>query len=416
MISLIIFKSNARGMQYGIGTYIRELTKALLLHTDMILYLVTYNNSDCKEYSIETISSRYFKINIPSPCSPYPQNNQSEERYASALVNLLSDVIPKDGEVVFQMNYVDDLPIIKKLKERYSHTVISLVHFAQWQQLFNGNQKGLIGLNIDVPSNNIEFTISKEKEMYQLSDHIVSITGYMKDFLTENYGIAPDRVTIVRNGISFYRFRTISLKKKLQIKQILGFNPNERIILFSGRIDPDKGIFFLLEAFEEACKYADNIRLVIMGQGDIQECFKKYHSSYGKITYTGFLPVEKLKAFYDIADICVVLSKYEQCPYTVLEMIAHKIPLILSRINGLNEILNDSQCLFINPIIDKKGELIFNINEIADAILFMVNNEEKAKQMTRDYPELIRTRFSGERMASEMYSVLKSLSKAAIEA
>lgn len=415
MISLFIFKSNARGMQYGMGTYIRELTNALLAHTNIKVYLVTYHCSECKEFSIETISSRFFKIYIPSPKQSSPQNNQSEKRYASSLVNLLSDVIPKDEEILFQMNYIDDLPIIKRLKEKYTHPVIGLVHFAQWQQLFIGNKRKLIGLNIDVPTNNIEFTLFREKEMYQVSDHIISVTRYMKDFLMEEYGIIPDKIDIVPNGLDFSRFQKVSREEKLKLKYNLGFDPHEKIILFSGRIDPCKGIFFLIDAFIDACKYTDNLRLIIIGQGDIQDCLKRYNSYYGKIIFTGFLPSEKVMEFYQIADAGVVPSVYDHCPYTVLEMMAYKIPLILSRIDGLKELLDDNQCVFIDPIISDDGEISFDKKDIADAILSLVNDEEKAKRLTRNYPELIRTRFSGKRMAGEMYSVLKSISVAAVE-
>jgi hypothetical protein len=62
-------------MQYGIGTYIRELTNALLIHTNISVYIVTYHCSKFKEFSIETISSRFFKINIPSPKVSTSQDN-----------------------------------------------------------------------------------------------------------------------------------------------------------------------------------------------------------------------------------------------------------------------------------------------------------------------------------------------------
>ena len=161
--------------------------------------------------------------------------------------------------------------------------------------------------------------------------------------------------------------------------------------------------------------YSDDIRLVIIGQGDIQECLRRSGSFYGKITFTGFLPSEKVTAFYQIADVGVVPSVYDHCPYTVLEMMAYKIPLILSKINGLNEMLNEEQCVFINPIISEDGEVSFDIKELAEAILLLVNDEKKAKYITKDYPELIRTRFSVERMAREMYSILKSVNVVAVE-
>lgn len=409
MICLFIFKSNSRGMQYGIGTYIRELTDALLKYTDINLFLVNYKNNECNEFSIETISSRYFRINIPAPLHSSVQNNLYEKRYASSVVNLLSDLIPKKGKVIFQMNYIDDLPIIKKLKETYTHPVISVVHFAQWQQIFLSNKQKLRGLNIDVPSNNIEFTLAREKEMYMLSDHIISVTRYMKEFLVEEYSINPDKIDIVPNGLDFRRFQTVSQEEKIKLKYKLGFSPNEKLIIFSGRVDPCKGIFFLIDAFMEAYKYQDNLRLVIIGQGDIQDCLKRTDSYFGKITYTGFIPLDKVMEFYKIADVGVISSIYDHCPYTVLEMMSQKIPLILSRINGLDEMLNESQCLFINPVISTDGEMSFDIKAIAEAILSITSDEERVKAITCDYAEIIRTRFAAQRMAIEMQSVLKSL-------
>jgi hypothetical protein len=163
MLTIFIFKSNARGMQYGMGTYIRELTEALLLYTGIKIYIITYNSGDCNEFSIDAISERCFKVNIPSPKLTFLHNNSSGEKYALAVVNVLADLISKNEEIVFQMNYVDDLPIIRKLKERYTHPVISIVHFSQWQQLFNGNKQKLNGLSIDFPTNNIEFTLFEGK-------------------------------------------------------------------------------------------------------------------------------------------------------------------------------------------------------------------------------------------------------------
>ena len=396
-------------MQYGIGTYIRELTESLLKYTDINLFLVSYKNSEAKEFSVETISSRYSKIIIPAPRYSSVQNNLFEKRYASVVVNLLSGVIPGNSEVFFQMNYIDDLPIIEKLKETYSHPIISVVHFAQWQQIFLANKQKLKGLNIDDPTNNIEFTLSREKEMYKLSDYIISVTRYMKAFLVDEYALNPNKIAVVPNGLDFSSFQTLTQKERMNLKYRLGFRHDEKIIVFSGRIDPCKGIFFLIDAFIEACKYQENLRLVIIGQGDMQDCMKRTDSSFGKITYTGFIPLDKVMDFYKIADVGVVPSIYDHCPYTVLEMIAHNIPLILSRIDGLNELLDDNQCIFIDPIVSEDGEMTFDIKVIAESILLIINDEKRAKAITNMYPEFIRTKFSSQRVANEMHAVLKSI-------
>jgi len=384
MISVFIFKSNARGMQYGIGTYIKELSEALISHTDVNVYIINYHSAECKEYTIEKVSPKYTKISLPTPRSSsaiQKDLNLYEKRYASSIVNLLSNLISKNGKVIFQINYIDGLPLIKKLKERYSHPVISVVHFAQWQELFNGNKIKLRGLNIDKPSNNIEYTLSLEKEMYELSDRIISVTSYMKDFLINEYGIKRNKIDVITNGLNV-RQQIFSNEEKEKLKHKLGFKSDEKIVLFCGRIDPSKGIFFLLEAFVEACKILNNIRLVVVGQGDIQECLQKYQLFYGKITFTGFLTQKQIMPFYQIADVGVNPSVYDHCPYTILEMMSNKIPLIISKINGLDEILNEEECIFIEPEIDIIGNFSLPIQKLANAIIHLTNNESIANALS----------------------------------
>ncbi len=409
MITLFIFKSNSRGMQYGIGTYIKELTDTLLKAQDIKVFIVSYNNHECRELSVKAISDRLIKIFIPSPSIHSPQNNSFEQKYASTVIRLLSDYIPQNDNVVFQMNYIDDLAIAKGLKEKYDYPVISIVHFAQWQQIFEGNRKKVAGLDLGNPSNNIEFTLSKEREMYSISDHIVSVTRYMKQFLVNEYAIQPYKITVIHNGLALSNYDPVSGKERIEIKKKLGFAEDEVIILFSGRIDPCKGIVYLMGAFEEACKKYSNLRLILMGQGSIQDCQKLLHSSYGKVTYTGFLTKELVSLFYKVADIGIVPSIYDHCPYTVLEMMANRIPLIASRIKGLNEILDDNCCLFVDPVINKEGDISFNINELSDAILTMAKkNSLRTKLAVNSYNKVSR-KYGAFQMAEEMNNIFHTL-------
>jgi glycosyltransferase involved in cell wall biosynthesis len=407
-LSIFIFKSNARGMQYGMGTYIRELTESLLSYTNSNVYVVTYHNSDYKEFTTEIISPRFRKIHIPSPKLFSDKGNIYEKKYASTIINMLFNVIPKNDDVVFQINFVDGLPIVKKLKEMYQYPVISVVHFANWQQLFLGNKKKLNGLNLDTPTNNIEFTIFNEKELYQLSDHIVSVTSYMKDFLVEKYDIAPAKIDIIPNGFSYNGHQTISKEEKSKLKRNLGFGPYEKIILFSGRLDRDKGVNFLLDAFAETCKYMDDLRLVFIGEGNISECLLRCKSLYGKITFTGFVPADKVVSFYQIADVGIVPSIYDHCPYSVLEMMAYKVPLILSRIDGLDEIYGEGQCIFIDPLVSEDGEITFNIKDISNAIISLIRDENIAKKLALKAFEDNFSKFSVLNMALEMEKIYLS--------
>ena len=349
MISLFIFKSNSRGMQYGTGTYLDELTHALSGFYDIEIFIISYQSSDPKEFSLKEKSEKTYEIKIPGPYFYNNQSNSNDKKYAASVVRFLSGIILKKEHVVFQFNSIDDLPIILGLKERFNFTVLSVVHFAQFQQIFEGNKMKIAGLNLDKPTDNIEFTLSQEREMYRQSDHIVSVTGYMKEFLINEYGINPDKISVIKNGLNQINNIQVSEEEKAVIKSKFGFGEDEIILLFSGRIDPCKGINYLMEAFEQACRKNNSLRLVMLGQGSIQDCQKITQSCFGKITYTGFLPRETVTQFYKIADIGISPSVYDHCPYSVLEMMANRIPLIMTRINGLDELLSDEECIFIDP-------------------------------------------------------------------
>lgn len=411
MLTLYIFKSNSRGMQYGIGTYITELIQALLYLPDINIFLVSYKNIEHKEFSVKIKSERFTEIIIPDSQVHSGNSKVSEKRYASLLVKLLSGFIPRNEKVVFQINYIDDLSIAVKLKESFDYPIISMVHFAQWQQIFEGNRQKLSGLNIDEPTNNIEFTLSTEKEMYKIADHVVSVTQYMKDFLVNQYGISSEKISVVPNGLDYQMYGTVLVEEKAEIKERLGFNKDDIIILFSGRIDPCKGVLFLMEAFEEACKQNPNLRLVLLGQGSIEDCQKRLQSVFGKVTYTGFIQKDLVLSFYQVADIGIVPSLYDHCPYTVLEMIANQIPMIVSNINGLDELLSEEGCLFINPVLSKNGDLSFNIKELSNAMLKLAEDKNLREVLAKNSNKNFKKKHASSRMAEEMNNIFLLLTK-----
>lgn len=410
-ITLFIFRSNARGMQYGIGTYLHELTEALLSYPNIKIVLVSYKSSDIKEISILKTTDRCVEIKIPQPLIPIKQNSAFENKYASAVTKLLFKIIPPNEQVIFQFNYIDDLPILLKIKECFGFPVLSVVHFAQFQQIFEGKIMEIAGLNLDKPADNIEFTLSQEREMYRQSDHIVSVTRYMKDFLVNEYHIRSDKISVIKNGLNHIINSQVTEEEKAGIKRRFGFGENEIILLFSGRIDPCKGINYLMEAFELAGRKNDSLRLVMLGQGSIQDCQKKIQTCFGKVTYTGFLPRETVTEFYKIADIGISPSVYDHCPYSVLEMMANRIPLIMTRINGLDELLSNEECVFINPVISSEGDISFSIEEITGSILSLAADKERRIRLAAKSYETYMKRFTAAGMAESMHKLFYSLLK-----
>jgi glycosyltransferase len=420
MISLFIFRTNMRGTRYGIGTYIKQLSLSLVKNTDTTIYLVDYHSSEYKEFTFNSKVSRLHEIHIPTPKTGFG-NEKQKQKYASRVIDLLTVFINKELNVVFQVNYPDALPIVRQLKSRFSFPVISVVHSAQWHFIFDGNKQKFIEAwtnNRDTENDKLK-PIAEEKELYELSDKIISVTDYMKDFIREYYHISEEKIEVIHNGIDSNVFHIQGKEEKAALKQSLGFSKDERIILFSGRLDASKGIYFLLDAFAKVNKQFDNIRLVLIGEDSgpdkICQFLNHCENIWSKISFTGFLESETVLKFYQVADVGIIPSIYDHCPYVALEMMGHNLPLIISNTEGLNEILKDDQSIYLEPLLDREGNITYNNNEITDAILSVLNNEEKRELLTRDHHELIRTKFSADRMALEMSYVLNCLCAASVE-
>ncbi|MDO9580733.1 MAG: glycosyltransferase [Bacteroidales bacterium] len=413
MITLFLFKSNVKGIRYGIGTYIKQLTKSLSNYNYRI-FVVDYFSNKNKEFSEITVSPSHKELLIPIPIR-FEMNDKNSIIYGKRIVDCLVDYIDKNSTPIFIFNYSCSVFIARQLKARFSAPIISIVHLAEWQYPFMGNKQKLIQFwKIYKKGQVTEIKeLDNERELFELSDRIVSVTSYMKDFLCSYYKIPPSKILVIQNGICSSDFQIYNKQTKDRLKKQLGFKSNEKIVLFTGRADLVKGLHFLIESFKKVTSKNKNVRLIIIGElagfDKICQHLSQFEEICSKITFTGYLVYEKVLMFYQIADIGILPSIYDHCPYTALEMIGHNIPLIISNTEGLNEVLTDRQSVYLNPIYDSEGNISFDTNEIAEAILTLVNNKEKIKQITKDYKYLTRDKFSSKRMAEEMNNLFLTL-------
>lgn len=92
-------------------------------------------------------------------------------------------------------------------------------------------------------------------------------------------------------------------------------------------------------------------------------------------------------------------------------MMANKIPLIMTRINGLDELLSDEECIFINPHISSEGDITFSIEEMTDSILALASDKERRTRLAAKSYKTYERKFTGAGMAEEMHKLFYSLIK-----
>lgn len=207
---------------------------------------------------------------------------------------------------------------------------------------------------------------------------ILTVSDYIKERVSSL--LPTDRIKTVYNGIDLKRFTP---KEVATInRQQLGFEDDDFIMVFSGRINKEKGISELIEAMLQFEHYP-KIKLMILGGSFFNNVKNddtftislknKAKAIERKIAFTGFIPYHQVPDYLQLANIAVLPSMWEE-PFglTIVETMAVGLPLITTRSGGIPEI-----CEGVATIVERDNI----VNNLATAILDLYQHPEKRKQM-----------------------------------
>ncbi|MBK7629821.1 MAG: glycosyltransferase family 4 protein [Ignavibacteriales bacterium] len=209
--------------------------------------------------------------------------------------------------------------------------------------------------------------VSGLKKLSFRSDKIICVSNAVKKNLIEDYPHCKNRITVLYNCVDDSFFENIS---NLQIiRNKFGFSPDDKIILFVGRICRIKGVDILIKAFAKIIRLNENIKLILLGQVEdiiISEAIK------GSEKYIFVIqPVKDVREYYQASDIVVLPSRIDPFPYVMLEAGAMKKPFIGGDTGGISEFIEDG----VNGILIERD----NYDQLADRIVFLLNNPVQAE-------------------------------------
>lgn len=237
------------------------------------------------------------------------------------------------------------------------HTAETYFHYTQ--QCLNAKKKGYVKKAIatvleNIPHNNEGIWGRKafKKRAREELDHIIALTQKTRDALLAE-GADPKKITIIPHFIDTKRFHP---RRSPEFKKPQFRESEELVILFCGRLEPEKGIFDILEAKKilkkdsNLASYRFSFRFV--GDGSLASFVSHTSVSYDD------MPKE-----YQKADIFVAPSKptptYEEQYCTVLlEAQASGLPIVTTRTGGIPENVGEA------AILVEPG----NISELASAL------------------------------------------------
>ena len=248
------------------------------------------------------------------------------------------------------------------------------------------------------------------EEIYYAADKIICVS----DFITKEVKsiVSNDKKCItVHNGIDLNAF---SPNKKFGIcRKDIGLTENDFVLLFSGRINKEKGISELLDAIL-SIKKNSNIKLLVIGSSfyggsSTEDHFtnslkEKTECISNTVFFTCFIPYNKMPDYLSFADVAVIPSIWDDpFPTTVLEAQAMGLPIITTRRGGIPEEVTEE-----NAILLETDEHF--VENLSNAIINLYQHPEKREAMAKASLERSKL-FDKETYAKNFFSAIENLEK-----
>jgi glycogen(starch) synthase len=169
---------------------------------------------------------------------------------------------------------------------------------------------------------------------------VICCSDYMVSHVRWAFGLPEDKLVMIPNGVNLSVYDGIENDlAPFRAKYAL---PEEKIVLYVGRLVYEKGIHVLINAVPKVLEKI-NAKFIIVGSGYMKEQLQNIVRSMNlehKMLFMGFVDEETLLKLQKCADVSVVPSLFEPFGIVALEAMAAKSPIVVSDTGGLSEIVD----------------------------------------------------------------------------
>ena len=269
-------------------------------------------------------------------------------------------------------------------------------------------ERGFDNVVLHLHNDLLNNTTPYHRQVFDSLNRILTVSDYIKSCVSTIE--KSDKIVTIYNGINLNQF---SRKKSVAISRVdMGFDEKDIVLVYSGRINKDKGIEELISAMLLLQDMPD-IKLLVIGstffgnaanEDDfVRALVDKAKVISHRLFFTGFVPYDRMPDYLHMADIAIIPSIWnDPFPTTVLEAQAMGLPIICSNRGGIPEEVEKDNAIIVSTEFQY-------VENLANAIRHLYYSPQRRADMAK-VSLRHSTQFDKNRFARDFFHALESLS------
>jgi glycogen(starch) synthase len=324
----------------GIGTHVAALVPALAERGVQVTIITPRRGGGDPETKLNHNVTIY-RVDPPATTagdyySDAQQTNLNLEKFANELWPP-GETGKGKGNARFDMIHAHDWLVAfaaDALKRLHRTPLVATIHATE-----RGRGRGYLTNHTSHAINRVEWSLAYE------AWRVITASRFMAEEVQSYFQLPPDKIDVIPNGVDPAGFDLLD-GVDLSDFRARWARPDEKIVLFVGRMQSEKGPQVLVEAASRVLSEVPRAQFILAGRGAVVDALRVRALDLGiadRLQVIGFVPDQDRDKLYKIADVAVFPSLYEPFGIVALEAMAAKCPVVVSNVGGLKEVVKDNE-------------------------------------------------------------------------
>jgi len=327
---------------------------------------------------LQGVEMFYFPVRFPVSNLAYPVPDLLEE------TRLIHRIVSRGGvDVVhfYQPEFLTSIPLLFVKRALHKPTMLTINGFPGTSWHYGDMVVDLAGL---------AYTQTLTRILLQDADKVLLYATRLQKYARE-LGVPDSKMILLPEGVD-NDFPKDAKDVRKTVRKGLGVSDDEKLIIFTGRLVPVKGVPILIEAFKRLYDSHPTVRLLVVGDGPYRGSYEALSGDLlGKaVRFTGLVTSQTVKRFLLASDIFVLPSLSEGISSSLLEASLSGLPCVVSDTGAASDIIENG-----------KSGLIVGVNDVGAllrALSLLLEDEKMALDMGKKARSRVGREFTWDRI------------------